>query len=58
MTNTEVSRGKLWKVPDRGEVVRRGKILSNIRCALDLFIHAGNVDSARADLCTATRITI
>ena len=30
---------------------------SNTRCALDLFIHASNVDSARADPCTRTRDT-
>ena len=30
----------------------------NMRCALDLFIHASNVDSARADLCKCTIVQV
>ena len=30
---------------------------SSTLCAFELFIHAGNVDSAREDLCTGTRGT-
>ena len=29
---------------------------SKTRCALDLFTYARNVDSAKADICTGTRI--